>query len=390
MRDHDSKRIADTLGDTLKFTDRYLRSLQPRESAYDVREGDGFVVRVFPSGKISFQFVYNFCGRLRRLTLGPYPAMSLADARALHRKALDARALGNDPAACKGREVVTVEDLANDYLEKWAKAKKRSWKQDKRILNVDVLPTLGRLRAADVTRRQVLSMLEKIEARAPNQAWQVLKITRRMFNFALEQSLAGIEFNPCAHIKLSAPRVKKDRCLNDTEIKTFWHGIETLGTSEAMRRALKAVLVTGQRPGEVLGAHRGEIEGEWWTIPEERAKNGRAHRVYLTATARALFGDGDGYLFGNMATSTAGTAVRRMLVRKDGKALPISPFTPHDLRRTAATNLGEIGYSNHLIGKILNHTDQGVTAIYNRYEYDREKREMLEAWEGKLKQMIDE
>lgn len=376
----------------MKFTDRYLRSLQPKTTVYDVREGNGFVARVFLSGKISFQYVYSLGGRLRRLTLGPYPALSLADARALHRKALDARLLGKDPAAGRGREVKTVEDLAKDYLEKWARPRKKSWKQDERILQVDVLPAIGHVRVTELHRRQVASMLETIERRAPNQAWQVLKILRRMFNFALEQSIGDIETNPCAHIKLTAERKSRERSLTVEEIVAFWHGMTRFNTSEPMQRALRTILITGQRPGEVLGMHRREIEGNWWTIPAERTKNKRPHRVYLSPLALEAIEDSKEWIFSYaeepMQNTAAATAVRRMIVRKDGKGLAIEPFTPHDLRRTAATHLGALGYSNFFIGQILNHTDQSVTGIYNRYAYDREKQEMLERWAERLKEII--
>lgn len=377
----------------MKFTDKYIQSLKPKANRYDVLEGDGFTLRVYPSGEKTFCYVYKTGGKNRRMTLGRYPALSLSEARSLHRKALDARLLGQDPIGNKTARIQTVEDLTTAYLKDWAMPRKRSWQQDERIINVDLLPTLKSLPAAGLTRRQVLELLQKIERRAPNQAWQVLKILRRIYNFALEQSFPGIEANPCAHIKLAAERKSKERALTSAEIYTLWHGMTTLGTSEPMQRALRTILVTAQRPGEVLGMHRREIDGNWWIIPAERSKNKRPHRVYLTPLALELIGNNKEYLFSYseepMATSTAGTAVRRMLVRKDGKALAIAPFTPHDLRRTAATLLGAAGYTTHLIGKLLNHTDQTVTGIYNRHEYDKEKREMLDALEGIMKGILE-
>lgn len=376
----------------MKFTDKYLQSLKPRAARYDVLEGDGLMLRVAPSGAKTWCYVYKLAGKNRRFTLGRYPAMSLAEARAAHRKCLDLRARGEDPAGEREAAVVTVADLAGQYLVKWAKPRKRSAAEDKRIIDRDIIPVLGKVEAANLQRRQVLTFLQAIERRAPNQAWQVLKILRRMYNWSLEQSLPGIEANPCAHIKLSTPHVRKDRSLTSDEIAQWWHGMDRLGTSNAMKDALRLILVTGQRPGEVLALHRREIDGDWWTIPGERTKNGRPHRVYLTALAHQLIGTLDGYPLAYtdtpMQTSAAGTALRRMLVRADGKGLGIAPFTPHDLRRTAATHLGALGYPNHLIGKLLNHTDQSVTGIYNRHEYDKEKKEMLEAWEETLKGIL--
>ena len=377
----------------MKFSDKYIQSLKPKDARYDVLEGDGFTLRVYPSGAKVFCYVYKLAGTNRRLTLGRYPHLGLSAARALHRQALDARMLGHDPAGQKTVRVQTVGDLAEVYLEQWAKPRKRSWEEDQRILDVDILPKFKAVPVGALTRRQVLTMLQAIERRAPNQAWQVLKILRRMFNFALEQSFPGIEANPCAHIKLSTEHKSKDRALTPAEIYAFWVGMERLRTSEPMRRALRTILATAQRPGEVLAMHRREIDGDWWTIPGERTKNKRPQRVYLTPWVKTLIGDNDEYMFSYseepMANTAASTAVRRMFKRKDAKGLTMAPFTPHDLRRTAATLLGAAGYTTHLIGKLLNHTDQTVTGIYNRHEYDKEKREMLEALEGILKGILE-
>jgi len=89
----------------------------------------------------------------------------------------------------------------------------------------------------------------------------------------------------------------KDRILTDKEIVTVWRGLETAGMTEEMKRALKLILVTAQRPGEVIGMHSNEIAGDWWTIPADRAKNGKTQRIYLTPTAKWLIGDKQGYIF---------------------------------------------------------------------------------------------
>jgi integrase len=373
----------------MKFTDGYLKGIKPKSAAYDVRERDGFTIRVFPSGKISFQYVYRIDGRLKRMTLGPYPALTLAEARKKHRALLDLRALGKDPAQ---KSVDTVAELCTEYLDGWARPRKKSAKEDERIIKHDILPAIGKLTLSNITRRDVARMIADIERRAPNQAWQVLKITRRMFNFGIERGMT--ETNPCLLIKMQAPTVKKDRALTVEEIKFFWNGMERFGVSDSIVRCLKTILTTAQRPGEVLGIHSDEISGDWWTIPAERSKNGRAHCVYLSPLAKSLIGERDGLAFPSvisgerMDTPAVATAVRRMLVRKDGKGMSIPAFTPHDLRRTAATHIAALGFDHHLIGRLLNHTDQSVTAIYNRHSYDAEKKEMLLAWADRLQQIV--
>jgi integrase len=178
---------------------------------------------------------------------------------------------------------------------------------------------------------------------------------------------------------------------------------------------LKLILITAQRPGEVIGMHASEIDGNWWTIPVERSKNKKAQRVYLTAMALELIGSTDkkGFMFPcphktkkkAIAPHALAIAVHRNLewpitdkegkplYGKDGKPatenkLGIDQFTPHDLRRTAATFMAEMGEMDEVIDAILNHSKQGVIRVYNQYRYDKEKQAALESWERKLQSII--
>src|ERR1039457_3077785 len=167
------------------------------------------------------------------------------------------------------------------------------------------------------------------------------------------------------------------------------------------------MLVTGQRPGEVIGMHSSEIDGRWWTVPAERSKNKKAHRVYLTETALELIGETNykGFLFPCTSTKKIqpmgiSQVVSRnlsvpVLVKgkpvfdKGGKPvtenkLGVPDFTPHDLRRTAATCMSQLGMLDEIIDAVLNHTKQGIIRTYNLNRYDLEKQQALEAWERML------
>ena len=292
------------------------------------------------------------------------------------------------------------------------------------MINADLLPVFKHLALGEIRRRDVVLHLQRKARTAPNAAWQALKIIRRMFNFSLEQDLPGIEANPCAHIKLATPE-PKTRVLPREEIKLFWQATEVDWLAQTAG-ALRLILLTGQRPGEVIGMHTREIDGEWWTIPPERSKNKRPNRVFLTATALELVAGMSGYVFpgeavtGQPARPRGGNALahylRRLILgsqpdkrvkglagRKKHAALkqngqfgnlsklPIPYFTPHDLRRTAATRMAEAGILPHTIARILNHTDRSVTALhYNLYSYDAEKKEALLRWEAELLQIVTE
>jgi integrase len=288
-------------------------------------------------------------------------------------------------------------------------------------LNKDALVVWGKRKAADIKKRDVVLLLESIiERGSPGSANNNFKIIRKMFRFAVQRDI--IEHSPCDGVVMPAPLNRGDRVLTEPEIKTFWHSLETFNISSEIKRALRLVLLTGQRPGEVIGMHKNEIDGKWWTIPADRSKNKKAHRVYLTDTAAVLIGDtkGKGFIFPRaekelkegekpkpeqpMARLSMSQVISRNLAvpvkikgkpvfDQDGKPvtenkLGVDDFTPHDLRRTAATFMSQIGFMDEVIDAVLNHTKQGIIRTYNLNRYDKEKQAALEAWERKLNGII--
>jgi hypothetical protein len=299
-----------------KWTDADIRNLQPETKMYQEREGKGFGIRVLPSGHKNWIFTYTFDGKRRQMNLGSYPEMSLAGARADYAAAyakLHDRQNPRDPqeerdqkhmverqAREERRLAFTVADLIEEYIDKHAKAKKSSWEEDRRILKKDALAAWGTRKATDIKKRDVVLLLEKIiERGSPGSANSNFKIIRKMFRFAVERDI--LEHSPCVGVPMPAPLNRGDRVLSETEIKTLWNNIDTCHASIETKKALRLILVTAQRPGEVIGMHVDEIDesGRWWTIPAERSKNKKAHRVYLTDMALTLIGktDGKGYFF---------------------------------------------------------------------------------------------
>lgn len=401
------------------WTDREIKSEKPNEGQTkprDIREksGNGFGLTVFPSGEKSFIYIYHFSGRKRRMTLGKYPQCSLADARKLHREALKVLESGKDPAFEKhkekstAREASTVEALIDEYIEKWAKPNKRSWKADERCLNKDVKPLWGKLKAADVTRRDVVLLLDKIKDRgSPIAANRTLACVRRMFNFGVERDI--LTATPCVAVKAVAPENRRDRVLTEDELKILWLALEqksnqdnplhTIHMSEQTKLVLKLQLVLAQRKGEVIGAEWSDMDLDvntgWWTIPAAKAKNKRTHRVPLPSLAIDLLNEvkrlsGDSrFLFPAKQKDThiTGASVDHAVRRSTFN--DIEPWTPHDCRRTASSLMTSIGISRLVVSKILNHSESGsVTAIYDRHSYDNEKRDALEAWAQRLKEII--
>jgi integrase len=398
----------------MRLTDSKLKGLKPQKIRYiEWDDGcPGLGVRISISGKKSFVFMYRFEGKARMMTLGSYPSLSLADARTLASKARSKVVKGDDPGSKlinqkrEEREAFTVKSLVREYLEKHAKVKKKSWKEDERVLNKDIVPKWGNRKANSITRRDVVLLLDQIKERAVirggrgTQANRVLAIIRKMFNFAISRSI--LEHSPCVQIEAPAKEKRRDRVLTEPEIKKFWKGLDKAKMAEQTRLILKLILLTAQRKGEIILIEKTEIDKKlnWWTQPGDKTKNGYPHKVWLTPISksivkRAMELSGDSkWLFpsfhgdGHITAQSIDHAVRDN--RKDNPSrntsdvFGIPHFTPHDLRRTAATSIAGLGVSRFVLKKILNHADQDVTGVYDRHSYDKEKRLALEGWSRKL------
>jgi integrase len=384
----------------LKFTDRYVSNLKPDPAKRrivweDVAHGQGNLgVRIFPSGVKTFVYMYRFAGKARMQTLGNYPRMTVADAHVACANAAQEREKGIDPGAvavdsrAMERKAPTFKELADLYLELHAKPRKKSADRDESALKRDVLPVLGPHKAEAVTRRDVIALLDGIVARgAPIQANRTLALVRKVFNFGIGRDI--VQANPC--YRVSAPGVEKqrDRVLTEDEIKALLGKLSTANMADESKLALRFQLLTAQRCGEVLAVRWDEIDlsGGWWTIPATKAKNKLAHRVPLSMQARAVLvlaralNPDRQTVFPSPRKDApmVETAVARAVLR-NLEHFGAGTFSPHDLRRTAASHMTGMGISRLVVSKLLNHVERGVTAVYDRHSYDAEKREALASW----------
>ena len=400
------------------FTDKSVAALRPQAKRYERWEGGGFGIRVSPTrgkkpcGK-AWVWVYRFEGRPRRMTFGTYPKLGLADARL---KLAEARKLlegGVDPGRVEAqqrkaeRTAETIVELAEAYLEKWARPRKRSAAEDERILRKDVISEWGPRKAKDIARRDVIALLDAIVDRgSPIAANRTLAVIRRMFGWALSRDI--VPASPCVAVAAPAKENRRDRVLSTDEIASLWHalGRSDLGISPSIRLALKLQLLTAQRKGEIIGAEWSEFDLQEgvWTIPATKSKNGMPHRVPLSPLARALLDEIETatgkrpdpgrdspprWLFPSprLGRAITGPAVDHAM-RNNRDVIGAGEATPHDLRRTAASHMTSIGISRLVVSKILNHAEPGVTAVYDRHSYDAEKRAALAAWGTRLEEII--
>lgn len=384
------------------LSDAFLRGVELTSARYDIwDEGSpGLCVRV--SSVISWCYMYRHEGRVRRMTLGRFPAMSCREARAVYAKAVDAVQCGHDPAAAQAvlrkheRESLTVEGLCAVYVERYAKPRKRSWREDQRQLLKDVVPVLGRKLAKNVQRRDLVSLIDKkVDAGAGTAANRLLAVIRRMFAWAVERG--ELDSSPAEGIARQHRERSRDRVLSFDDVQLLYGAVlanDWIKATPPVRKALGVMLCTGQRKGEVLAMCWEDIsyesDGYWWTIPAAVSKNGRAHRVPLDSLVLDLIGkpkpEQSGPVFestrrpGRPVVATAPAHALRDEFAPGRLFSNLKPFTPHDLRRTVATALSCLGYPRLTLMKVLNHTDRSVSAVYDRYSYDKEKREALTRW----------
>lgn len=382
-----------------RLTDARIRSLRPKQARYEVWCTEpGFGLRIAPSGRKSFVYLYRFETRSRRFTLGVYPKMSLAAAREAVAKANSLLDKGVDPAEqeLKARKDIrdseSFAELAYEWIERHAKPKRKTWQEAKRLLEADAIPAWGRRKANSITRRDVIRLIEQIMDRgAPVVANRNLTLLKQLFKFGVQRDI--IDDSPAVFVDRPAKEIPRDRFLSEDEIRALWGGLDKAGITADLRIAIKLCLVTGQRRGEISGMRHSEIEGDWWTLPRERSKNGKAHRIPLSSFAKKLISEasGDDFLFPSRRQDRPvdpRSLTRAMTFSRD--YIDTDKFSIHDLRRTCGTYLAALGISQFDISRVLNHTDKGVTATYNRYAYDAEKKKALLKWARRLQNILDE
>lgn len=380
----------------INFTVRKIDSLRPPDKGqvdYWDTGLSGFGIRMSQGGRRSWIVMYRVGRRKRRLTLGSYPPMTLAEARKDAKAALVVAQKGGDPAHEKkvARMAETFSQLTKSYIEQYAKPNKKSWKLDEKALYRDAVPRLGTFRAKDITRRDIRDMLQDIVARgAPIQANRTFEIVRRLFNWAIAEDY--LTTNPCQGISKPAKENRRDRVLKENEIRNVWPAMEA--EQPFVAAMFKLRLITAQRGGEIASMRWEDLDlaTGWWTIPAERSKNGLSHRVPLSPQALAVLEDvreqenGSPWLF---PSPRPGRHMEYLVqAAKRIREQAGVEFVPHDLRRTAASYMTSMGIPRLTVKKILNHVETDVTATYDRHSYDQEKCQALNAWGQRLHEII--
>jgi integrase len=374
------------------LTDRFVAGAKAgtRTEFFDSRV-TGLSLRVSPTAKSwAFHFT-TAAGKRARLTLGRFPAVTLAGARGMALEAQAAVEAGADPRTSKAG-AMTVATLVESYLAKHVRPNLRSAKQVERRLRKNVLPLIGNVRLADLHRRDINRVLDPIVGRArPVEANRVFGDIRATLRWAVARG--DLDRDPMQGMDAPSPVRSRDRVLSDAEIKQLWNVLPTaLPKQVDCQRVLRLCLVTGQRVGEVAGMRRDELDlgTRTWALPGARTKNGHAHSVPLSDLAISIIGQGLADAGDRQRLfALPPVAVARFVERAH---FGIPHFVPHDLRRTCLTEMAALGVEPVVLGHVANHrtaTRAGVTlSVYVKHSYDAEKRRALALWADRLSAIV--
>lgn len=389
----------------MALTDASLRALKPRPTRYAVTDGRGLSLEVYPSGGLAWRYRYRLAGRLEKVALGKYPALSLKAARAKRDEMATLVAQGQSPAKQKQLRKValadetTVQEFGERYFADVATRDRKDTTILRRYLDKTIFPALGRKPMRDVTSADIQRIvLAKRDQGFPAAAADIRNLCKRMWDYGLVRGLADVNPALALPVRFITKARPRTRALSPDEIAVYLKTLYQSGIRRQFKLALHLILLTLIRKSELLQAKWVEVDlqtGEW-QIPAENSKTDVPHTVYLSAQAvrifselKALAGESEWVLPGRSGPDKpfAHNALNKAL---NGVGVPIAPFTIHDLRRTGSTLLHEAGFSSDVIEKALNHTIGGVRGVYNRAQYATQRKEMLQFWADYVDDLANE
>jgi integrase len=379
-----------------RLTIRSVEAMKPRSVRQEIPDSflPGLYLVVQPSGAKGWAVRYRHQGVPRKLTLsGSYPALGLKDARELGAKALRAVAEGRDP----GREKILtraakadgVERVVDEFLERHARRsnRPRTAQETERLLRQHVLPRWRGRMVHDITRRDVLDILDRVvDGGAPIAANRVFAAVRKFFNWCAARDILAA--SPCAGVKPPTAERARDRVLSDDELRLVWVAADKLGGT--FGPLVKLLTLTGQRRDEVARMRHDELDLDacLWTLPPARVKNNQPHEVPLSTAALAVLERvprvaGSPFVLTNGGASPASgySKGKRRLDALLPADMPV--WRLHDLRRTCASGMARLGINLPVIEKVLNHSSgsfAGIVGVYQKHSFADEKRQALEAW----------
>jgi integrase len=406
------------------LTDISIKTKLAKPAEKRIEHPDGKITGLYlvqqPSGAAAWALRYRVAGQSRKLTIGAYPTIPLAAARRRAQEALGGVAAGKDPAgaqqvaraaakAAAEADEDLVERVVDLFVERYAKPKNRDWKETARLLNKEIVSRWRGRRLSQITRANVNALLDDIvDKGAPIGANRTFSSFRKLCKWAIGRGI--LEHSPCDGVTAPSPENRRNRVLDDAEIKLVWEAAESIGWP--FGPVIKTLILTGQRRDEVAGLRWSEVDlqARTWTLPAARAKNKHTHQIPLSDSAIAILQamprheKVDVIFTTNSRTSVSGwSRMKRNLdahiaerMREDAEARGAAPkampeWTLHDIRRSVATNLQRLGVRLEVTEAVLNHRSgsrAGIVGVYQQHDWADEKRAALDAWARRLESIV--
>lgn len=355
--------------------------------------------------------------------------------------------IATDKAKAAADAALTVEQLAAEFVAEYVRKRHKDPAQTERLLNAEILgseikPKWRYRKVSELTLRDAVLLTRKIDERAPAVANDIVSLIKKLWRFGASQG-HEIDAKEMADLEKQSPEEPRERALDVDEIRKLWTSLDELGStqpggtlkkgredrrgtreeprmSRAIAIGLKLLLVTAQRRGELLKARWSDIDldKKLWTIPEAHLKTAKkrrkkatgaddenrrekAHRVPLSELAIELLqalknGQAEqerdsAFVFPTAHSKRLGDAPmeEKSLTRAAARnQCGLEHWTPHDLRRTAATHMNRLGINFIWVEKVLNHKLQGMLKVYNKHPYEDEKRAALDQWASELQRIV--
>lgn len=384
-----------------------------------------FGVRITSTGVKSWIIMYRIenpkhPGKMKQYyrKIGTYPALSLSAARDLAREALKMVGRGVDPVEAREEvkmavaAVKTVEEAIDTFISRYAKQKNRSWQEVDRVFRVYIKPKLGGRPLPSIEPGDIHDILDRLmDSGHPYMANRVFAHVRKFFNWCAERH--WIDEPPTKNMSRPAIEVSRERVLSNEELLALWNACDDIGWP--FGPFYRILLLTAQRRSEVASMKWEQIDFDKavWTMPPESTKSKRTHDVPLSRSVVNILNGlprGGPFVFSTTGkTPISGFSkvkgkIDALIAASQSKysslntpsAQNLGPdampeWRNHDIRRTAASGMAEIGIAPHVIEKVLNHATgqiSGVAAVYKRHSYNREKAEALNAWAQALETIV--
>jgi integrase len=388
------------------LTDRFIRSIQPRGGRLEYWDSvvGGLVLRVSSQAK-TWSFAYSSPEdtdahgnhRRRRVTLGTFPRLGLAEARLQASTLREKVQAGEDPVPKKTEPKprgVIFADLAADYLERYAKPKKTTWRTDAWAMRTIWVPAFGTRKVDSLTVKDIRLVLEEIMKRGPTTANRVHGILRKALTWGvLHHDLAS---NPARLIPTLHKGLPRERVLSPDEVRRIWHAFQIDPNPAAVYFPLR--LVTAQRAAQLgrLNASNLVRDGAdlWWNVPAAMTKTRKPYRIYLSPLAQELLApfkpNPAGWYFRHFARRMENGGMVDELTKRIRRVSGVEHWQPRDLRRTAATWMAQRGVPRFVLKRVLGHADSDITAVYDLYTYDKEVKQAVLTLESAIREAIGE